>query len=315
MRRPPRPRIMLFVLLAGFLLVAGLPALLKPDLLPSSLRTTFSPARGPAAQILYRAESNSPFDTGPPDREALKNQFETALHMMTSPNVLASVVSNPSIIRIDAIKHAASAEDLIREALFIRNFAASSTLIEVSSRGFPPNDAATIINAVVDAWLEVHRESDIARHRQSIEQLEAYLEQLSEEAESLSQDLRTLDTLQLEPEGPPLSRAAAEVELLDCLGRIRDLRLERAGLGDDPTNADALASIDRREALLIADRDRIAQALSQPSDVASNATQTKLDHLNLMREQVRNRLEELRFETQGSERFHVISPASARTRP
>lgn len=308
MRRPSRPRIMLFVLIAGFLIVAGLPVLLNPHL----VRTTFSPSPGPSAIVLYRADSNSPFDTDPPDREALNDRFKTELAMITNPSVLASVVSNSTIAQIDAIKEAASPEDLIREALIIRNSVESPNLIEISCPDFPPNDAATIINTVADAWLETLRQLNMSLHLQSIQELEAYLAELSQKTESLSQSLITLDALQLEPEGPPLSRAAAEAELLDCLGRIRDLRVERAGLGDDPANADALASVNRREALLIADRDRIAHALVPASDVASNATQTELDSLNQMRQQVRNRLEKLRGETQGSDRFLIISQARAR---
>ncbi len=157
-------------------LVALIQLKIKPDYEASSvLRVEL------AAQDLF---TNRPTDSR-------NSELETQVQLVTSANVLSAVTARPEIAAQPTVREAVDAEAALRKVLQVQ-IVPKTQLIRISAALSSPAEAAAVVNAVVDAFLEADAEWAAGMTRQQIENLETYQKKLQAKVEELEQDLLEL---------------------------------------------------------------------------------------------------------------------------
>ncbi|CAN5904524.1 hypothetical protein BH23PLA1_BH23PLA1_00140 [soil metagenome] len=144
------------------------------------------------ASSLLRVELSSQelFDTSRPI-DNRDSQLETQVELVTSANVLSAVMARPEIAAQPTVREAADAEAALRKVLNVQ-IIPRTQLIRVSAALPSPTEAATIVNAVVEAFLEADAEWASGMTRQQIENLKVYQTKLRAKVETLERDLLAL---------------------------------------------------------------------------------------------------------------------------
>ncbi|QDV39625.1 exopolysaccharide transport family protein [Tautonia plasticadhaerens] len=146
----------------------------------------YEPTYRSSSMLRIETDPANPYVTngGPPVRSDLQTQIQ----LITSANVLTSAVSDPDVSKLPSVIQSEDAVGYIREAIKVSPLPGGS-LIEVSAESRLRHEAATIVNAVVDAFLKEDATWADARNRGSIVRLESYREELEAEIEGLQQGL------------------------------------------------------------------------------------------------------------------------------
>ncbi|MEW4570830.1 hypothetical protein AB1L88_23435 [Tautonia sp. JC769] len=300
------------LLVVGVLVVSVTKLVLQPEPFLSAVRSSVLSDTGnpPTAHLLYTTPPD-PFEQSPEDRQPTQLQFQNQLQLMTSDRVLSAALLDRTIGSLDLFNDAEDPVQVLRDHLKIRRVDESSLLIEISAHGLPQPQGARVVNTVVDEFIKLDIELTLARSRAILERLEASRSELGTLLQSHFDELTRYEQFSLSADGPSVSRSAIEAELLDCLAQLRRVRLDRAALPPD-ADPDALAPIDRQEAELLAERDRLAKLnlranLDAPRRVM---LQGSIDQLLELRSQVEASLwREQLLDKNPRPPWTVISPA------
>jgi len=150
---------------------AGIYLKVKPSYRAASLLRV-----SPSETDLYNVRSQG---------ELLEQVMNTQVSLITSPNVLAAAGTNPKAVVLPRIQ---SAGDVVLELRKVIQVAIipGTYLIEVSMTGPSAYEAATLVNAVVKAFIESNLEWSEALTRNQIKNLENYLADLKNQSEEMA---------------------------------------------------------------------------------------------------------------------------------
>jgi capsular exopolysaccharide synthesis family protein len=134
----------------------------------------------PAATDLYGLKGNG---------DSLGTFQETQVQLITSSNVLTSAGTNPKVASLEKIQTAGDVVIELRKLLEVR-VVSGTYLIEVGMTSNSPTEASTIVNAVVDAYLESNSEWSEGATRSQIQKLENYMKDLETKSDDLERRWR-----------------------------------------------------------------------------------------------------------------------------
>ncbi len=123
--------------------------------------------------------------------ENLDSYLQTQVLLITSPNVLTSAGTNPKAAVLDRIQKAGDVVQELQKAVTV-GVRPGTYLIEVSMTSSNGYEAATIVNAVVDAYIEANSEWSDGMTRQQIKNLEQYSTDLKNQTDELERKWKTL---------------------------------------------------------------------------------------------------------------------------
>lgn len=103
--------------------------------------------------------------------------LETQVQLITSTNVLLAAAGKPEIAGFPMIQQSLDVVAMLRDALDVR-IVPNSNLIQVTMSSSSSQEAAGIVNAVVDAYLEADEEWSANINRQQIDRLTEFSKQL-----------------------------------------------------------------------------------------------------------------------------------------
>jgi hypothetical protein len=235
--------------------------------------------------------------------------------VITSPNVLTSVATNPQVAKLASISRSDVVVEALRDHLEVRVIEGTS-LVEVSSEGLNSSEGAIVVNAVVRAFLKEETQWAEARNRRTIQMLADYRAELESRLESMALSLGETDRLPISPGGPLVDRAVVESDLRDCLRLLRQVRLDRVALQETEDQGNAsirsqIKALDRQERLLVEERDRMAASIAELDDSAASGElrRREFEQLLELKQSVEARLERLSFDVRSADPIIVISEA------
>jgi succinoglycan biosynthesis transport protein ExoP len=135
----------------------------------------------PAANDIFQARNAEPLDT------FLKTQVE----LITSPNVLTAAGTNPKVALLERVQNAGDVVQELRKAVTVA-VVPNTYLIEVSVTSPNPAEAATIVNAVVESFLEANSEWSDGMTRLQIKNLEQYNLDLKNQTDEIERKWKAL---------------------------------------------------------------------------------------------------------------------------
>lgn len=318
MRRTIRIRWISAFFLVGLLIVAALTAVLRPEGSNGLMARTLGGDDRTSSLLRIETDPANPFSEDRPDREEADALLQTQVQLITSPNVLTAAAMNREVSRLGFVVQSNDAVEAIRDHLEVK-ILDGSPLVEVAARGLPPGEGAMVVNAVVDAFLSEDATWSEARNRKSIRRLEMYREELEAQLKALSPPRDDARRIPVAPDRPPVDRAIVEADLLDCLRQLRRIRLDRAALqasretpGVEEGTLPEIEALERQEALLSSERDRLAALIAESDEAIAAETRRRpeLEHLLEVKRRVDDRIERLEYESRGSDPVIVISQAT-----
>ena len=110
--------------------------------------------------------------------------LQTQVQLITSPNVLTTAGTNPKAAVLDRIQKAGDVVQELQKAVTV-GVRPGTYLIEVSMTSYNGYESATIVNAVVDAFIEANSEWSDGMTRQQIKNLEQYSTDLKNQTDEL----------------------------------------------------------------------------------------------------------------------------------
>lgn len=156
---------------------AGVYLNVKPSYLASSLLRV-----DPTVSDLYGVRGSG---------ESIDPFLQTQVQLITSPNVLTTAGHNPKAEALPRIKTAGDVVQELKKAITV-SVVPSTYLIEVSMRSPNASEAATLVNAVVESFIEANGEWSDGMTRNQIKRLEAYKSDLSNQTEELERRWKEL---------------------------------------------------------------------------------------------------------------------------
>ncbi len=129
----------------------------------------------PAENDLYGVRTRS---------DSLDPFLQTQVQLITSPNVLTAAGTNPKAAVLPRIQTAGDVVQELRKAIMV-NVIPGTYLIEVSMTSQSAFEAATLVNAVVDAFMESNVEWSDGMTRTQIKNLETYLGDLRNQTDEM----------------------------------------------------------------------------------------------------------------------------------
>lgn len=118
-------------------------------------------------------------------------ELETQVQLVTSTNVLSAVAARPEIAAQPTIRKAVDAEAALRKILQVQ-IIPKTQLIRISASLPSPTEAAEIVNAVVEVFLETDAEWAANMTRQQIGNLKSYRQKLETTVTKLERELLEL---------------------------------------------------------------------------------------------------------------------------
>ena len=122
------------------------------------------------AQAWLSIEDSSPYVVFR-DNEASRQFVETQVQLIRSPLVLSSVVSNPEIAQISEISEAEDPIAVIAGAVTAKPVGRSE-LFQISYESDNPQNAAAIVNAIVDSYFRLHKTTEANQVQEVVDLLE-----------------------------------------------------------------------------------------------------------------------------------------------
>jgi len=198
-----------------------------------SILVTFVSSRSYRATAWIRCESTAPSQPVPPGPNA--SVFETEVRgPILSSEVLAGAAGRPEIAKLSVFPRQQSRTDWLAEHVEVE-CVGRSDVVGVSLSARDPKDAAKIVNAVVDSYLQWHTERapEPTRFRRQLQALKEQRERRAIELRRLREDVRKLaerastdgDSGRVAPERP-----AGEPPVDDVPERLARYEGERAVL-------------------------------------------------------------------------------------
>ena len=145
----------------------------------------------------YRASSLLRVDPSGTDLYNLRGQenldpfLQTQVQLITSPNVLTAAGTNPKAAVTERIQTAGDVVLELRKAIAVA-ILPGTYLIEVSMTSPSAAEAATLVNAVVDAFIDANLEWSDGMTRNQIETLSRYEADLRNQSDDLERRLKDL---------------------------------------------------------------------------------------------------------------------------
>ncbi len=272
------------------------------------------------------------YNLNPNGGENLDGFLQTQVQLITSPNVLTAASTNPKVAVLPRISAANDVVAELRKSMTVVVIP-GTYLIEVGMATASPVEAATVVNAVVDAYIDANDEWSDGMTRTQIKNLENYLRHLKNQSEELERrwkELAARAELKKEikadvPGDPDHRRRIMDRQIENELARLQALA-RREAFRNRPGKGDQ-AEIDRLdveiEAAGLLDK-ALAAKLQSTSDVAGVERMDDVDiaviqeqrtQLRSMQDTVYRRLEQLRFEAKGEARVRPVNPAIPPGRP
>lgn len=133
------------------------------------------------SQLMVNIDSTNPYTVGGPvgPRTLDNATVRTQITLITSPNVLSQVATDPKIARLSCIREAdqegIDPETFLKELIEVEPVS-GTTLINVSASTRNPAEAPVIVNAVVKAFEKAEEGRSTTQNKRATEALELYLE-------------------------------------------------------------------------------------------------------------------------------------------
>ena len=102
---------------------------------------------------------------GTPNLSEVKPYLLTQVHLITSDNVLDTALSKPGISNLPMVRSSKDPKADVRAAMKVEIVGANTYLIEVGLASKDANEAAAIVNAVVQAYIDQHNSYHTAANR------------------------------------------------------------------------------------------------------------------------------------------------------
>jgi uncharacterized protein involved in exopolysaccharide biosynthesis len=296
------------------------------------------------AASLLRAEPSAidrynPGQRGISSPGEVRPYLETQIRSLTSDRVLDAAIARPSISNLPMIRSSKDPKAAIRQELKVDIVGKNTHLIEVALSSRDPDEAAAIVNAVVDAYLDqhnryqqatnqtlkLHLENELGKLRKQIQDKQDDLEKLvekgnvsvarqimvpkpvgKEKAEENESSFSTVTEDQYRDMSNRLIQA--DFELMDAQARIDTARLPKA-----QASADKIRELDSavEEARRKRDRYRTYIARIEVRSISQSTEQLRaqklnqeLSYLRRLHEAVSQRLGQLEFEI-GQEAYRI----------
>ena len=263
--------------------------------------------------------------------ESLDAFLKTQVQLINSPNVLTAAATNPKAAVLPRIKNAGDVVQELRKVIKVQ-VVPETYLIEVSAESRSSYEAATLVNSVVDSFMEANIEWSDGMTRTQIKNLETYLGDLRNRSDEMERRWKELvsrgDADQKSKQANLISPAHGrkieekliedEIRLLELQGRFDALKAspnpDPKKLEDLTTEIAAVKNLD--EAL----KARRASAGYDPRRAATDQVEIALigdqrESLKTMQEAVIRRLEQLKFEAKGEARIRPVNSAVPPGRP
>ena len=125
------------------------------------------------------------------DADNLEPFIQTQVQLITSPNVLTAAGTNPKAAVLERIQKAGDVVQELQKAVKVA-VRPNTYLIEVEMTSPNGYEAATIVNAVVDAFMDANNEWSDGMTRQQIKNLEQYQVDLKNQTDELERKWRAL---------------------------------------------------------------------------------------------------------------------------
>ena len=122
------------------------------------------------------------FETGAHGSEVFATYLKTQIQLITSPNVLSAAAAEPRVAAIPAVRLSPDAEAELARRLDVK-LVPESYLIRISKTSPSPADSATVVNAVVNAYMAATAEWTDGMTRSQIKTLENYQRELQDQAD------------------------------------------------------------------------------------------------------------------------------------
>jgi succinoglycan biosynthesis transport protein ExoP len=220
------------------------------------------------------------------------NQMETQVQLITSPDVLSAAAKDPKVADLDRIRLARDAEAEMREAVRVQ-IMPRTTLINVFMSSQSPDEAARIVNAVVEAYDKTARSWTDSRAQDQIRELQQLKAAIQSEVGEAQDTLRRLfarsrgvevpdDPPPDHPRDGPPPPPALDLDKLRSRITLDELRRRAEELGDiDRQLFEAHSEASRLRARLPAaapgaatvDDRQLQEALAADPELSAAATQ------------------------------------------
>ncbi len=289
------------------------------------------------AMSLLRAEPRAidlygPGQRGTPDPGEVRSYLETQIQLLRSDRVLDAAITKPRISNLPMIRESRDPKADLRKEMRVSIVGLNTYLIEVALRSRDPEEAAAIVNAVVDAHIEQHSRYQRAANKDLKDQLTSELSKLKQQINTKQKELEQLvakgniavvrqdkafHTVTEEQYKFASNRLIqVDFELMDA-----EARLETARLPKGQASAEKIRELESavEEAKRKRDRYRDYLATLEVKSTTHNTEQIRaqmvnqeLDYLRRLSESVEQRLKQVEFETtQEAYRISVQDKAEA----
>jgi polysaccharide biosynthesis transport protein len=212
------------------------------------------------AKALLMIENNSPYiafsNSG---RERPEGYIKTQQEIIRSAVVLERVLSRPEIAAIPELVNSADRVETLRENLWVKPLGGSE-LYNICYTTAEPRDAAAVVNAVSDQYMEYHAGDDSARTQRVIDLLEEERRRRAIEVERLRRRVVAL-TEEATGKDPFTGSLSDAKQAVNPIGSI----------------VQSLTDIDLEREMLKAQREFLVQSQKEMDDPLSTSGLLKLD--------------------------------------
>lgn len=162
--------------------------------LASLVYLKYEPTYRASSQVMVNVDNSNPYSSSRDitNRGLADPRMQTHLQLVNSQRVLSAVVLKDEIASIDWIRDAENPEAVLNEVITVTPGKGSALLFEVAAETPGKDEATTIVDAVVDAFLDLDDDLANARVQGAIANMEDYRNKLVDEVERLENEVKEL---------------------------------------------------------------------------------------------------------------------------
>ncbi|MEW4571283.1 polysaccharide biosynthesis tyrosine autokinase [Tautonia sp. JC769] len=161
--------------------------------LASLVYLKYEPTYRASSQVMVNPDNSNPYANRDVSARGFADpRMQTHLQLVNSERVLSAVVLEPEIASIDWIRSAENPQSVLDEVIKVTSGKSSALLFEVAAETPKKSEAVNIVNAVVQAFLDLDDELATTRVEQAIENLEAYRDKLDATVGELEDEVKAL---------------------------------------------------------------------------------------------------------------------------
>jgi capsular exopolysaccharide synthesis family protein len=161
--------------------------------LASLVYLKYEPTYRASSQLMVNSDNSNPYANRDVTSRGLADpRMQTHLQLVNSERVLSQVILGKEIGSIDWIRDAENPQSVLSEVITVTPGKGSALLFEVAAETPGKDEASRIVNAVVEAFLNLDDELANARARGAIANLEKHRTKLTETIEGLENDVMQL---------------------------------------------------------------------------------------------------------------------------